>query len=459
MSPGAKRRPTYEQVQEERKERSRGAARMDVCDRCQAPVLKGETRPPASVKVMADPRVLVGPLEGYARQHGLMTYCLRRGALSALPDRIVWRCPAYTRRVACRSQHDVVAEHRCPDQKGRYKAGMADIYGTERAAKRPEPKRDRYGRYVLPDPRSGEERSWQRVTTFCKITTDQYNLSKWQLRTCAKGLSEREDLVALASTYDITEDAKKFDELCEEAKTAGGAKSAANTGTALHGMTERFDDTGNTEGIPGKYLPRVMQYADALEERGVVVVPEMIERIVCHTGYEVVGTLDRVFKLDDGDYVIGDLKTGKNLTYSQNEIAVQLYLYAVGFNTHGVWDHVSEAWVDPGFKVREDYALTVHLPANNPDECSVYRTDIGRTGSHGAALCEEVKKYRARKGTLTEYTGIGVQPSGWEQLIETARDRAALIEIRDDLKLRGLWDAKYALLCSSKAERLARETG
>lgn len=462
-------KPTYEQVQQERRERRLGSVRDGRCERCAAPVLLCRTRPPLSVAVVADPLPLVGPLEGYARAHGLMTWCLRRPFMSVAPDRLMFRCGG---GASCRRDHDRVADHRCPDQKGRYKISMSDIYGTDRAAKRPEPRRDRWGRYVLPDPRSGEERSWQRVTTFCKVTTDQYNLTQWQLRTCAKGLSGREDLVALAATYDITEDAKKFNELCEEAKTAGGAKSAANTGTALHAMAEEYDETGDTEGIMPRYRPRVLQYAAALAEHGVHVVGDMIERIVCHTGYEVVGTLDRVFRLADGSYVIGDLKTGKNLSYSENEICVQTWLYAAGFNAHGVWDHDKQAWVDPGFTVREDISLVVHLPANNPEECAVYAADTGGTGRRGAELCHAVKAYRATKGTLTEYsgppwatTGAAVRAASdpqaaqemYASLIWKASSRERLIQIRDLLRTAGLWDAGYADLCRARAEELAAD--
>ena len=48
-------------------------------------------------------------------------------------------------------------------------------------------KRDRYGRYVLPDPDTGEERSWQRMTRLTKMLTDSYNIDRWRLRQTAAG--------------------------------------------------------------------------------------------------------------------------------------------------------------------------------------------------------------------------------------------------------------------------------
>lgn len=451
----ARPRASYAEVQDERKDRARGAVREGFCQRCRAPVLRGETRPPLSVKVEADGLPLVGELEAHARAHGLMTWCLRRSWMSVAPERLMWRCAGGE---TCQREHDVVAEHRCSDRKGRYKISMSDIYGSKRAArKRPEVERGRWGWYKIKDPRTGEVDIFQRVTTFCKITTDQKNLTDWQLRVCAKGLSKREDLVALAATYDVTEDSKKFNELCETAKEAGGGKSAANTGTALHGMAEEFDFRGDLQEVPAKYRPRILQYAAALEDHGIQVVDDMIERTVIHTGYEVAGTFDRIFRLQDGSYVIGDMKTGKNLDYAKNEIAVQCFLYAAGFNAHGVWDPEHKRWEDPGFKVREDIALVVHLPANNPDECTMYRSDLAGTGKRGAALCHEVKAYRKAEGALVEFTGAAPSQDAkgmFSALIAKARDRSRLIEIRDDLRAAGLWSPQYAALCKARAAEI-----
>src|SRR5690606_2671448 len=44
------------------------------------------------------------------------------------------------------------------------------------------PKRDRYGRYLIPDPATGKERAWMRATTLADTLDDRYNLELWKLR-------------------------------------------------------------------------------------------------------------------------------------------------------------------------------------------------------------------------------------------------------------------------------------
>ncbi len=47
---------------------------------------------------------------------------------------------------------------------------------------RPEPKRDRWGRYLIVPTAGGKARSHTRVTTFAKSIADTYNLTEWAKR-------------------------------------------------------------------------------------------------------------------------------------------------------------------------------------------------------------------------------------------------------------------------------------
>jgi hypothetical protein len=301
---------------------------------------------------------------------------------------------------------------------------------------RPEPKRDRYGRYLLTDPVTGKERAWQRTTTFTKMASDTFNLTQWAGRNIAKGLSLRPDLLALASTMDIKRDAKQLNALCEDAKEAAGAKTAANTGTALHSFTEAHDEDRH-EAVPEMYRPRIRQYDQALKDHGITILPGMIERIVVSTKYDVAGTFDRVVRLEDETHVIFDLKTGRDLSYGMNEIAIQLACYADAHNAHGVWDAERGRWADGVPKVRDDFALVAHLPAAG-DGCTIYKIDL-QAGREGADLCAVIRDWRKRKGV-----GEVWEPpaTDWTERVLKADTRKELEHVASAARIAGEWDSR-----------------
>lgn len=300
---------------------------------------------------------------------------------------------------------------------------------------RPEPKRDRYGRYLLTDPETGKERAWQRTTTFTKMASDTFNLTQWAGRNIAKGLALRPDLLALAATMDIKRDAKQLNALCEDAKEAAGAKSAANTGTALHSFTEAHDEDRH-EAVPEAYRHRIRQYDQALKDHGITILPGMIERIVVSTRYDVAGTFDRVVRLGDGTRAIFDLKTGRDLSYGMNEIAIQLACYADAINAHGVWNADAGKWERDAPIVRDDFAIVAHLPAAG-DGCTLYRVDLA-DGRDGADLCALIREWRKLKGV-----GEVMEPQApdWIARITHASTRRELEHVASAARIAGEWDA------------------
>lgn len=288
------------------------------------------------------------------------------------------------------------------------------------AETRPEPKRPQWGRYRLPHPVTGKEQSWQRVTTFARMASDGFGLEQWKLRMALKGASLRPDLVALAASLDAKKDAKRLNALVEQAREAAGGSAAANLGTAIHALTETVDLAKDKRAalsdVPVAQRSDVAAYLDCLDAHGIVVVPEMVERITCVPAYEVAGTLDRGLEitrsgritlrsgrtvtLRSGEHVIGDVKTGKDLSHGEGEIAVQLHSYAQGVNEAGVWDHGSQRWADVP-KVRGDVAFVMHVPAGT-GTCTLYVIDLDM-GREAAKLCVAVRAGRKVKGFLTAY--------------------------------------------------------
>lgn len=289
-----------------------------------------------------------------------------------------------------------------------------------------ETKRDRFGRYLLPHPDTGKETAWTRSTTFAKSISDTYALSQWGLRMALLGATVRPDIVKRAHGKHVRADKALLDDLTAELKTAAGDKVAANLGTAMHSFTEMADRAWHSPGgarsvlaqVPEDCREMVETYIRLLEETGLEPVPHLIEFTTVVKQYGVAGTSDNCYKvtkplalrigrgevrLSPGEYVIGDKKTGRDLDYGWQEIAIQLATYGQGLNTAGVWDRDNEVWDPdplsrfdaPGTKVRLDAGIVIHLPVDEESEKqpAVYGVDL-ESGWNAAVLCERVRAWR-----------------------------------------------------------------
>lgn len=278
--------------------------------------------------------------------------------------------------------------------------------------------RDRWGRYLLPHPQTGAQQPWTRCTTMSSSIADTFALSQWSQRMVAKGITLRPDLYALASGFDVSKDKDDLNSVCEQAKNAAGDKVAANLGTAMHNFTAAVD-RGESPNIPPTMLDDVNAYSAALKAYGLELVPDLIERRVVLTrktaGEDIGGTFDRVYravrditvKLADGEavhlpagsHVIGDLKTGRDLSYGWGEIAIQEVTYSHAVNENGVWNSADKRWERLPFPVSEKVGIVVHLPIQKEPgapACVVYAIDLEQ-GWEALKLCAAVRKWRKAK--------------------------------------------------------------
>lgn len=260
---------------------------------------------------------------------------------------------------------------------------------------------DQWGRYKLPDPLTGERKGRQRVTTFAKMISDQFGLSKWQQRMLLKGAVDNPAVAAQARGLDVKVNAATMDVVADALKELAGDKVAANKGTEIHSFTEELDlgRITHEEQIPEWARGSVAAYANKMAEAGLVALPEFVERTTMVRSVDVAGTLDRILQLPNGEYVIGDVKTGQDLTYGWLDIGVQLACYAHGVNENGVWewDHsIPERgrWL-PAPKVRTDFAIVMHMPAGS-EVCTLYRVDLD-TGWANAVLAADVRERRKNR--------------------------------------------------------------
>ncbi len=254
---------------------------------------------------------------------------------------------------------------------------------------RPEPRRDRYGRYILPDPDTGRDRPWTRATTLAKTLGDETFLTKWKLRTAALGFTKKPVLLDQVAVAD-PEDKETLDHLADKALEAGGGGDGAKHGTAVHEWTERWDlgEAGHIDDVPGQYQPDVLAYHTAMASAAVVALPQFVERIVVNRTLDVVGTLDRIVALPDGRWVIGDVKTAKNIHFGWLDIAIQLATYA---NADLMWDWESESWQEMPSR-DPDVGLIMHVPARQ-GVCALWTVNL-IAGWEAALLAQRVREMR-----------------------------------------------------------------
>ncbi len=258
---------------------------------------------------------------------------------------------------------------------------------------RPEPKRDRWGRYLIVPTAGGKARSHTRVTTFAKSIADTYNLTEWAKRNVALGMAQRSDLVAMA--HGLTHDDKAaMKEVVEAAEEASGANERRRLGTAIHRMCERVD-AGELplDQVPDAQRADVAAYRARLDTAGVEVLPELIERICVIDPYTLAGTFDRVVRFD-GRLMVADIKTGREVSYGAGEMAIQLACYA---NATSLYEPTTEQH-EPMPELDRTRGLIIHLPAGEA-RCELHLVDL-TAGWQACELAASVRKWRSRKDLL-----------------------------------------------------------
>lgn len=292
--------------------------------------------------------------------------------------------------------------------------------------------RDRWGRYVLPDPETGQERGWTRATTWAKTISDTFKLHQWQERMVAKGLAMRPDLFALVGT---TDDKAELNRICEDAKNAAGSKVGANLGTAVHNYTEQLDRGVELRSIsiPSSIVGDVTSYGEALRSQGLEPVTSMIERVVLNSKLGVAGRLDRVLTnirpvgrwTEPGALFIGDVKTAANIGYSWLEVSIQLAIYAYADYFWNIETKTYEK-IPP---LDLDEAIVMHVPVQQ-GYTDLYRIDI-RQGWEYAQLCKTIRDARSNR-KLAARLGETIVSKPILEAVQTDQPRELDIRARID---------------------------
>lgn len=266
-----------------------------------------------------------------------------------------------------------------------------------------EPRRDQWGRYLLPHPETGVEQAWTRATTIANTLADRWALEQWGNRNIVRGIGLRPDLYALASSA-TDDDRELLQKIVEQAQEAAHASSSANLGTALHRLTERVD-TGDLLDVPDQWRGDVDAYCSTLADHSVKILPELVERIAVIPQVGVAGTFDRIVSID-GQLMIADLKTGKNaIRYGMGEIAAQLALYSRA--TH-MWEPLRPTWNEMP-DVSQEQALVIHLPVGEAS-CELHLVDI-TLGWFAVELALQVRDWRSRQDLSQPLSSFQQKPA------------------------------------------------
>jgi hypothetical protein len=308
------------------------------------------------------------------------------------------------------------------------------------------------GRYRLPNPVTGKDRSWRRVSNYVKVVEDTYRLELWKQRNVLRGLalmiqSGKVTVDQIAAKH-VKDDSKWLNSLSEACQDVAEAYKMADAGTALHKSTELADYAGGgLNRVPPEHRPHVRLYLDALAARGITIVPGMIERRTVSLKYDVAGSFDRIVRLQDGSMAIADLKTGDSLDFSMPGIAAQMDCYENGVNTHGVWDGRR---YDDSIRVRDDFALIIHLPSTRL-EVDLIKVDLscGRRINATNGEIFETRKIKApaiASPFLAADYGANAEVSDayWLERLNASQTRDEMVLVAKTAKVFGQWNIRLA---------------
>lgn len=301
--------------------------------------------------------------------------------------------------------------------------------------------RDRWNRYVLPDPEHpGTDRVFTRTTTLTRMVDDDYLLQLWKQRNVAFGLSRTPDLLATAAAAEI-EDKATLNQVCEDAAEAAGANRRRRLGSAIHKFCERLD-LGESASCPPAWLAEVAAYRHLVGTSGINFPHGYIERVVINPAVEAAGKPDRVgiltrdltvrypdggtVTLRKGEAVIVDLKTGSDIRFGQGAIAAQLAVYSRA--TH-MWIKGTRT-LTPMVPVNQHVGLIIHLPVRDaPDQvvrATLHAVNLDQ-GWQAAQIAYSLRRWRTetKKSVMSDALDLDPDPVAVVDTVAVA-ERAAL---------------------------------
>jgi hypothetical protein len=259
--------------------------------------------------------------------------------------------------------------------------------------------RDGHGRYLLPDPTTGEIKGRTRVTTIAGVLDSGYGLGPWKLRQVARGMGLRPDLMARAGATDPEDPGydKLLTSIAASAFEAAGGNVGSNLGSAQHKALERYFGGTSIEDLPEYFHPDLIGVRDALAVHGIEILPEYLERTVYCSQYDRGGKIDGIARLKDGSLVIIDWKTEKDpVKYPEGKTIQEAF-----YNHSNLMMNYQTQQYEPMPAVRQDIALVIWCPPGT-GQAKVFQVPT-LLGWQGAWVAESVRAWRQQKIVISEY--------------------------------------------------------
>lgn len=275
---------------------------------------------------------------------------------------------------------------------------------------RPEPERDSYGRYVLPDPATGRKASWTRATTLKDALKDKEGLIGWKQRMAAVGLARmphlgervlqlHEEVLAFGKDWRAAKETKEaLKQVLAELHHAAGGDEGSERGTQAHTLTE-YADAGRLDEVrhlaTEAELADLQAYLDRCDQEGIIRPPRWIERVVLNLRVKSAGTLDRFAYLRDGRLVCADVKSQADFDFGFLDAAAQMGQYV---NADAMWNDETLSWEPLPTELDRKTGLIMHVPVGKAT-CELYEVDLVQ-GWEAAQVAFEVRLKRSASKSL-----------------------------------------------------------
>ena len=237
--------------------------------------------------------------------------------------------------------------------------------------------RDQWDRYLIPaldGTKPATNKGYTRVSTLKDSAVDKRGINIHNQGLVAAGIATVPALAKIAAEAVRDDDKKLLRKTAARAIEAAGGKDRTALGTNVHDATERINRGETDVHVPAEYKADVDAYYELLATYGVKIKREYMERVVlCE--YHTAGTFDNIveyWNLDAGEideetgkpigeweWLVADLKTGRELKDGYLEIIIQLWLYA---NAKGILNLETNQYEPMPTEVRRDKAMIIHVP-------------------------------------------------------------------------------------------------
>jgi hypothetical protein len=257
--------------------------------------------------------------------------------------------------------------------------------------------------------KQGKNQRGSRPSGWGKELDDENALVNWKIDRAIEGVAKDETVRAAALALKA-DDRTGWSAAREKAIAAGRGNTRADIGTALHAMSQRWEEDDHYDPGP-PYTASLEAYSAEMSRLGLI--SQRFEFQIVNEEYRAAGTADRLYELTrplvtpsgvvlpPGELVIGDLKTGAKFEFSAPGYAIQLAIYAQG----EFYDVANDAFM-PTPDINQDWGLLVHMPAGE-GVCTFHWCDLD-AGNYGAWMVREIRDWR-RKWNSGDYCSPPVE--------------------------------------------------